>query len=796
MTTIAEKAKALADRGFAVFPVRPDKTPYAPDGLKSASLDGYAVLDTFEKYKNALIAIHCGLSGIVVLDIDYKTDAEGNTLVDGFDSLDKLWLPIPESFDYPSLSGNGKHIMYAAPAGRNLPPKAGYRKMAGVDRRSGESYVVFTADTLPEKASLTEAPEWLCDESTVHDANAFEGEIKEWFSSLEVGEPSLVVRRAMEDLTKLYEAQGHDLSHSDIVEAQHRAVRLGAEAHPGIEQYLALIEEYALNREGAHSRTPDEYAYEFAEALHSGIQKHGAAIKLRADLPAYSPSVVPGKIPDRLFLGAPGNKADFSALLRALQEETSDDPLVTSILWNAPKTRELSREWGLEFVHSRVLSAREKPEPIRENPTLPEIVPLAEGNSRGVSRDFLSPEEKKCAMESHTFIDDYLAASSKKGFSVSAYDIPGAWTALSMAVGPKVITRFNGVGVNLWFISMGTTGTGKSVSQSFLSGVLDLLLLDGEGNYNLGANSSPAGIHEELLVRDGKASMIHHDEAASFFSDLTNSEWFKSLEHHFSKFYDGVVEPSNKVRLDKSLRGKKARTSFNLNMSATPEKLLKLVTLDMFESGFLSRVNWTWAPPREEDSNRYRMAPSEVDAGIRTHPAAYGLASDLVNVGMEIPNGSVVDGTPKAWARLSQANEAFHEFAKSKERYDILQGPLTRLSETMVKCSALLALYRGETVFTLNDVLVVIRYCTEWLHQFVTVVGQASESAFSRDANEIEAYIKAQGGTVTEAKLMNRFRAMVRNSPRELSDRVDFLRISGRINRVGAERGVAYVLNG
>jgi hypothetical protein len=799
--TTAQHAKALAEAGYAVIPVRENKIPFGEEGLKGATLDPWYAQEWFERTRAPYVGIVTGRSGIVVLDLDYKEDEHGSVVKDGFESLTQEWLEVPESFSYASLSGAGKHIMYAAPEGLNISRKSDYRKMHGVDRQAGESYVVFTADTIPNKADLTPAPEWLLDASEVRSAAVFEGAVQDWYETLEAGEPSLFVRNAMEDARKLYAEKGNDFSHSDIVEFQHRAVRLGAERHAGVPELLALLEELTLNRTGAHSRNEDEYAHEFAEALASGIKKHGGAIQLSQDIPAYSVTSLPAGVPTNLISGDPGDKQTFSALLRSLLEHSDDDLYVTSVLWNSPRTKDQSREWGLEFVHQRVVEARVIPEPVRENPSIPDRVTAPELTTveQPKQKGFLTASERKKVASTHTFIDAYLSASAKKGYFVPEYDIPGAWTALSMAVGTDVVLSYNGLGVNLWFIEMGNTGTGKSQSQKFLKGVLDITLRDGEGYYNLGASSSPSAIHEELLVRDGKSSMVHHDEAASFFSDLHNTEWMKTLEHHFSKFYDGDVEPSNKVRLPAELRGKYARTSFNLNMSATPEKLLSLITTGMFESGFLSRVNWTWAPDRPSTDERFDIRPSEVDVKTRTHPAVYDLVSDLLSVKQSVRPGTIVGASDEAWMRLSQAALRFDEASRSLEMYEVIRGPLTRHTETMVKCAALLALYRGDTDFTLTDALVAISHAEDWYEAMIRVVSETSESDFSRDCLEIERYIRAEGGKVSEVKINHRFRSLIRRSPRELDDRFDHLIRSGRINRFADKDNgsrVMYELNG
>jgi hypothetical protein len=803
--TTAQTAFELAQRGFATFPVREDKTPYTENGFQDASLDPFYTQERFEKYPNALIGIATGASGIVVLDLDYKEDASGNVVLDGYESLDLSWVDVVPTFSYTSIGGKGRHMWYLAPEGVNLPRKIGYRGMAGVDRCSGEGYVVFTHDTLPERSELAPAPEWLCDASAVRSADVFEGDVKSWYETLEPGAPNVLVRRAMEDAQKLYDSRGGDFSHSDIVEFQHRAIRLGAEGATGVPELLALLEEMTENRTGEHSRSQEEYSYEFAEALNSGIKKHGEAIALRKNLPAYSLNIVPSSVPDRLLTGAAGNKDTFRELLAELIKATDDDLLVTSVLWNSPRTKDIAREWGLEFVFARVQSAREKPEPVRENPTLPERAPeksavnvtSTSSEVNVTSGTFLAASEQEIVNCTRTFIDKYLAASASKGFTNTAYAIPSAWTALSMAFGLKaVIPKGVNLGVNLWFMPMGYSGTGKSAETAFLKHVLDHLLKDGDGYYNLGAMSSPEGILLELLTRDGKPSMIFQDEASSFFQALRDKDWVKALEYDLSNYYMGDVPPSNKISL-KEFRGKGAETSFNIFMIATPDRLLKLINTDMFATGFMARYNWMWAEPPVDGDEKYLATRSENDTEKNAPSVTFDLAGDLAHAGGQFTHRVAVWGTEDAVTRLAQAHRDFDLAAKGHEKYDALEPAITRLGrETLWKCAALLALYRGETTFTLADALVAIHYATEWYENLGRVVMATSESEFAADVAEIESYIVGQGGTVTSAKLLHRFRNMIRNSPRELEDRISFLNTSGRVNRVEQDRKVSYVING
>lgn len=807
MTTTAQRAFELAQRGFAVFPVRDDKTPYAADGLKSASLDPYYVLETFEKYPKAHIAIHCGMSGITVLDIDYKADAEGNATVDGYESLDLAWLEIPSSFAYSSLSGNGRHIMYRAPEGKNLAPKAGYRGMKGVDRRSGESYVVFTSEELPNKDELTLAPEWLSDESQVRSADKFSGTVQEWFDTLEPGEPNALVRRAIDDAKAQFERQGNDLSHSDLVEMQHRAIRLGAERNAGVPELLATLEELVETRTGEHSRTPDEYGYEFAEALASGIEKHGDAIELSKNLPAYSLNIVPSAIPDRLITGAPGNKDTFRELLAELTKATDDDLLITSVLWNSPRTKDIAREWGLDFTHERVIAARTRPEPVRENPTLQEHTPESHNNTADGSivpdtkvapkQRFLTAAEQAQVDGTHTFIDTYVEATQGKGFTNLIYAVPSAWTCLSMAFGRRAfIPLSKPLEVNLWMIILGESTTGKGTEDRFLRGVLNAMFLDGEtDNYNLGALSSPDGLHLGLINRDNLPSIIHNDEASDFFRDIRTKDWMVAVPDKLAKWYDSFVEPSSKISL-KDARGKSAHTSLNQLMWGTPDRMLGLLDASQFESGYLARVNWVW-DGTIPDPNRKSDLKLQEGMKRETPDEVYDVAADLMHAGNALQGRVAVGGTAKAQARLNKAADDFRKAARKSSRYSFFKPAVDRLvMETLWKCAALLALYRGDKEFTELDTWVAIHYASDWLLTLMKVSESISESPYSRDLEEMESFIRDEGGSVSRAKLLNNFRGKVVRSGRELEDRIGFMIDSGRVNRTEVDRSITYQLNG
>lgn len=804
-------ALALAKLDLHVFPCRekPEtikgkvykaKTPYPIDGFYAGTTDPTKIKAFWKKHPDALVGVWTGESKIVVLDIDLKRNDAGEIVVDGYDSLDTAWLEIPETYSYSTLSQEGTHKVYLAPDDdRNLPRASDYRGLRGIDRQSSGSYVVWTGGVPDSRDAFANAPEWLLDATEVRSLAQFEGGLKEWYDSLEPGPPTKFVETAIERARAEFAEAGNDLTHEAIVKRQHEAIRLGAEGHSGIPELLSVLEELATTRQGAHSRDESEWIHEFTEALASGIKKHGDSIDLRKNMPAYSPAMIPPSVSDSLIVGTPGDKHLFNQLLRELIDAEPDDLTIVSILWNTSRTKELCREWGLPFVHKRVVDARTTPPPVSENPTIPDDSPVPETASRDLN--LLTPTQVALVKKHPSFVDAYVSASYEaKGWVNKEYAIPAAWTMLSMAFGRRAFLPIsNGIPLNLWFITLGYSGSGKTTHMKELHTCLDLLYKDGEGAYyNLGANSSPEALHEALLERDGKPSMIMADEAAGFFENIQRKDWMSGISDMFANWYDGGVPPSNKVRL-KDLKGKSAKTSFNISMTATPDRTLKYLSTDMFETGFLARVNWTWAEePDEHDERKYLLTWGEMDhQGINTE--WYDLVTDVVAARIAMgPNPVRVSSTDEAEDLIVGTYMKMDAHAKTQDNYDSTGPAITRISETMLKCAALNALYQGRSTIEEVDALVAIYYTQRWYWTLFRVVEAAGKGEFAAKMDAIEKYIGRSGSGVTEPRIFDRFKGMVRFSTKDIDSVLDYLIRSNRIIRHQKDdRGVVkYTVNG
>lgn len=800
MTTL-NTAIELAENGFEVFALKPDGKPYTENGFKNATRDPNLIADAWEKHPNALIGVFTGGSGLIVLDLDYKEDEEGNVLTDGFESLAEAWLEVPDTFAYDSRNGLGRHIVYRAPAEGNYPRSMGYRGMKGVDRCSGLGYVAWMGG-VPAAGEIADAPEWLLDQREARSTAQYEGTLKTWYEELTPGEPNALVRKAMERATKKFEELGNDFSHSDFVELQFELVRLGAEGNSGVPAALDHLEELFMSREGSHSRPEDEWAGEWAEALQSAIEKYGDAIELLKSLPEYSIGLVPAEVPDNLVQTDTG-KPGFSKLLAALVKASDDDLRITSILWNCPATTALARDWGLQFVYKRVQDARLKPEPTRENPRLEEV---REDEAKGKPTTFslLTDEERKYIAKRPSFVDQVVATSRGLGYDQDAYFRSIAWNLASMAFGRRAYVPLSAtqvMGLNIWQIVMGWSGTGKSVADAFQTDTLDILMDSdtSEVPYDLGADSSIQGLHLALLQRDNLPSLFSSDEASGWFKRIKSSEWNSGMEDLLADWYMGRVSASNKINL-KELRGKSATTSLNLHMFATPDRLVETLTRDQFMSGFLARVMWTFGNPRVETEDMFDIFKDSAGRveNVEVKPVELQtLAADLMSARGWIETPIALKPSGEAKARMALAYKEMYSFWRGKKNWDLIEPSITRHMETMVKAAGICAVYRADEEINLDDALHAIRQVEEWVKNLVRVAELISQGDFQRRVNEIEEWVKSRKNQrATRAQVFHQFKNVIQRDGRELDGYLQYLTESGSLNREDANGAPAYVVNG
>lgn len=136
------RALQYAAIGWAVLPIRAgSKVPHLDEWQHRASADPSTIREWWSRWPRAGIGVHCGLSGVVVVDVDPRNG--------GRDTFARLEAERGPLWDHdPAIArtgGGGWHYVFAAPEGVRLPAKLG----PGVDLLSGLRYFLAEPSVHP-----------------------------------------------------------------------------------------------------------------------------------------------------------------------------------------------------------------------------------------------------------------------------------------------------------------------------------------------------------------------------------------------------------------------------------------------------------------------------------------------------------------------------------------------------------------------------------------------------------------------------------------------------------------------
>ncbi len=136
------RALQYAAIGWAVLPIRAgSKVPHLDEWQHRASADLSTIREWWSRWPRAGIGVHCGLSDVVVVDVDPRNG--------GRDTFARLEAERGPLWDHdPAIArtgGGGWHYVFAAPEGVRLPAKLG----PGVDLLSGPRYFIVEPSVHP-----------------------------------------------------------------------------------------------------------------------------------------------------------------------------------------------------------------------------------------------------------------------------------------------------------------------------------------------------------------------------------------------------------------------------------------------------------------------------------------------------------------------------------------------------------------------------------------------------------------------------------------------------------------------
>lgn len=146
MNANLESALNLVRDGFAVFPCKPDKSPYTPHGLYDATRNEAVVCAWFKQWADALPALPCGANSLFVVDCDMKDSIDG--IANFHAGCAASGVDLSGCFVVETPSG-GRHYYFQADAEHdtgNSVCKLGQ----GIDTRGAKGYVIAPGAVLPD----------------------------------------------------------------------------------------------------------------------------------------------------------------------------------------------------------------------------------------------------------------------------------------------------------------------------------------------------------------------------------------------------------------------------------------------------------------------------------------------------------------------------------------------------------------------------------------------------------------------------------------------------------------------
>lgn len=516
------------------------------------------------------------------------------------------------------------------------------------------------------------------------------------------------------------------------------------------------------------------------------------------DLPEYATALdkLPSTFKMTLITDQPSPTQDRSTLrYRLLCDLFRVDGLsfeeVLAIAWHAPS----SQKWrddprnlrGLiaEAIKAQTDVAYREGEV--ETVSAGELVVDLPKAERG-SVSLLTDEERALAAQENDFIKRYTEwARGKLGAAYNApYNRMSAWSILSSAFGDLGIIPSTGDSCNLYLMGLGGSGTGKSSAMRLWSRTQQEIF-DQDAGWHIG-NASPQALHEVLIERDGKVSVLVADEAHGWFSQVSTNQWAAGTYEALALYYDGEVPPMHRTSQGRrETSGKKAQAFFNIHMMGTLKgqmSLMNVLDTAMFFSGFIPRFAFFIGDEREITLESLRETNGDgTFAQVGYEPQARQWAAEFANTKKQLRARHKrpripLKMTQGALERMSLVKERATELAREMPQWELLEPCMVRFGPTVRRMASLLAMEEACDIVELKHVVLAIEAAEEFLANLFYVAARISESEWSRATDEIEAFVIAKGGEVRKEVVMRKFAA---RHPRDLMMQLDALHAQGRV---------------
>lgn len=354
-------------------------------------------------------------------------------------------------------------------------------------------------------------------------------------------------------------------------------------------------------------------------------------------------------------------------------------------------------------------------------------------------------------------------------------------------------------GTNLYGIGVGDSGTGKTSAQKLLYQQLNEVFGEDKG-WDIGSNASPNALHEKLIERDGKVSVLNADEAHGWFATINSQQWAEGTYEALAKYFDGRVPPILRTG-NREVSGRSATTHFLINFFGTRKgelSITNVLTRSMFLSGFLARFIWYLGEEHEvteqsleETQSNGEYITTGYEPQLRQWAAEFHNSKKLMKqrVGGKDRVAMMMD--PDALRRLSRAKWAINRMYQGHNQWEIIEPALIRIGGNIRRVATLLAFQEQSPTVTLRHTLLAIEMGEEWLRNLVTMAELVSDSEWKRTTDQVFTFIASKGARTKREIVLRKFAGL---RPIVMKEALAALKDQGMIEE-RTENGAMWIVN-
>lgn len=373
--------------------------------------------------------------------------------------------------------------------------------------------------------------------------------------------------------------------------------------------------------------------------------------------------------------------------------------------------------------------------------------------------NFLTKQEKDSIPP--TFIDHYLAWAKTKTQAAEQYHVAGAFTVLSTVFADfgHAVPHWGPTPLNLWFMVLGsTTLSRKSTAKALMLQCIEKLEEGEESyNYDLGSRFTGEGLEEALRNAGNRSVVVHIDEIQGFMKMIDGKSYMAGIKGELTEIYDGKVP--GKLRAsgeEKDRKRKGARVALNFFAMGIRDQLADYLTLEDFQSGFLTRFVYVSAEAPKRSAETDYVGQLDLTERRNGDPVFDNMIEGLREARETWeswcdPTGRTiaVPCTEEAHARWNKFITDALDAAEAGVKSDVLQASANRLTVSVLKAATLLAMADGHDEVSLNHMLAAISYSGEWFEYLVEMTERISESQWKRNQDKLMELLDRKNGEIS-----------------------------------------------